>query len=217
MNWNQVFVYDDNFLRRAGGSRSSAPGSSSSPRHQKDAALLHYLKHFNPQKVHFTLIPNQYDTFNEILEDLNYDGLKIEWQTIIYHKEYSEDNAKFPLFAFKILSRFFGGKHIALNTEKVILVEKQFALRVFGQGPGCQALRCGYYLAYSAAAIAAGIKEPATLMDYGKRALIRSKKGRSIQGAIVPGIELSIEEVTAPRIELPAEEEDEEAEGRPQK
>ena len=105
-----------------------------------------------------------------------------------------------------------GGKHIALNTEKVILVEKQFALRVFGQGPGCQALRCGYYLGYSAAAIAAGVKDPDTLLDYGKRALIRSKMGRSIQGETVPGIEEA-----APRIELPAEEADEEAEGRPEK
>lgn len=148
---------------------------------------------------------------------MDHDGLKFDGQIIIYHKEYSEDNAKFPLFAFKLLSRFFGGNHIALNAEKVILVEKQFALRVFGQGPGCQALRCCYYLSYSAAAIAAGITDPATLMDYGKRDLIRSKKGRSIQGATVPRIELSTEEGTVPRIELPAEEEDEEAEGRPQK
>ncbi|MCO5551379.1 hypothetical protein L7F22_004881 [Adiantum nelumboides] len=158
----QVYVYDDSFLRRAGGPRSSATGSSSSPRHQK---TQHYR---NTSK---TSIPK----------------------------------------------RFLGGKHIALNTKKVILVEKRFALRVFGQGPGCQALRCGYYLGYSAAAIAAGIKDPETLLDYGKRALIMSKKGRSIQGATVPGIELSIEEVTAPRIELPAEETNEEAEGRPEK
>lgn len=143
---------------------------------------------------------------------MNSDGLNIEWQTIIYHKEYSEDNAKFPLFAFKILSRFLGGKHIALNTDKVILVEKRFALRVFGQGPGCQALRCAYYLGYAAAAIAAGVKDPDTLLDYGKRALIRSKMGRSIQGETVLGIEEA-----APRIELPAEEADEEAEGRPEK
>ncbi|MCO5556445.1 hypothetical protein L7F22_009994 [Adiantum nelumboides] len=46
-----VYVYDDSFLRRAEGSRSSATGSSSSPRHQKDAALSQYLKDFNPQKV----------------------------------------------------------------------------------------------------------------------------------------------------------------------
>ena len=160
---------------------------------------------------------------------MNHDLLNIEWQTIIYHKEYSEDNAKFPLFAFKTLSRFLGGKHIALNTEKVILVEKQFALWVFVQGPGCQALRCEYYLGYSAATIAAGVTDPESLLDYGKRDLIRSKKGQSIQGATVPsielsiqevtatGTELSIQEVTATGTELPAEEEDEEAEGRPEK
>lgn len=129
-----------------------------------------------------------------------YDG-----QIIIFHKEYSEDKAKFPLFAFKVLSRFCGGHEIAFNAEKVILVEKQFALRIFGQGPGCQALRSPYYLAYSAGAIAAGIKDPENLLMYGKRDLLRSNKGRSIQEAAVP------------RIELPTEEDDEEAEGRPQK
>lgn len=97
-----------------------------------------------------------------------------------------------------------GGNDIAMNAEKVILVEKQFAMRIFGQGPGCQALRCGYYLSYSAGAIAAGIKDPETLTIYGKRDLLRSKKGQSIQ------------EATGPRIELPTEEEDEE-EGRPLK
>ena len=91
--------------------------------------------------------------------------------------------------------------------EKVILVEKQFAMRVFGQGPGCQALRCSYYLAYSAAAIAAGIKDPETLSTYGKRDLLRGKKSRLIQEATVPTIELPTEE----------EEEEEEEDGRPQK
>ena len=55
-------------------------------------------------------------------------------------------------------------------------------------------------------AIAAGIKDPDTLTTYGKRDLLRSKKGRSIQ------------EGSGPRIELPIEdEEDEGEEGRPLK
>ena len=90
--------------------------------------------------------------------------------------------------------------------EKGILVEKQFAMRVFGQGPGCQALRCSYYLAYSAAAIAAGIKDPETLSTNGKRDLLRGKKSRLFQDATVPIIELPTEE-----------EEEEEEDGRPQK
>lgn len=135
---------------------------------------------------------------------MNHDEYNCDVQIIIFHKEYSEDNAKFPLFAFKVLSRFCGGNDIAMNAEKVVLVEKQFALRIFGQGPGCQALRCPYYLSYSAAAIAAGIKDPDTLSIYGKKDLLRSRKSRSIQ------------EESLPRIELPTEEEDEE-EGRPLK
>lgn len=64
LNWKQVFVYDDNFLRREGGSRSSAPSSSNFAHHQKDVALAHYLKKFNHQKVHLTFIHTRYDTYN---------------------------------------------------------------------------------------------------------------------------------------------------------
>ena len=79
-------------------------------------------------------------------------------------------------------------------------------MRIFGQGPGCQALRSSYYLAYSAGAITVGIHDPDTLTTYGKRDLLRSKKGRSIQ------------EGSGPRIELPSkDEEDEGEEGRPLK
>lgn len=65
LNWPQVFVYDDSFLRRAGGSRSNTPSSSNSARYrQPDAALAHYIKKFNHQKVQSTFIHKQYDTFN---------------------------------------------------------------------------------------------------------------------------------------------------------
>ena len=78
-------------------------------------------------------------------------------------------------------------------------------MQIFGQGPGCQALRSSYYLTYLAGAIAAGIHDPDTLTTYGKRDLLRSKKGRSQEGS-------------GPRIELPTEdEEDEGEEGRPLK
>ena len=139
---------------------------------------------------------------------MNHDEYNCDGQILIFHKEFTEENAKFPLFALKVLSRFCGGNEIAFNVEKVILVEKQFAMRVFGQGPGCQALRCSYYLAYSAAAIAAGIKDPETLSTYGKRDLLRGKKSRLIQEATVPTIELPTEE---------EEKEEEEEDGRPQK
>ena len=76
------------------------------------------------------------------------------------------------MFVFKVLSRFCGGHEIASNAEKVVLVEKQFALWIFGQGPGCQAaLRSSYYLAYSAGAIATGIHDPHIDHIWEKRSL----------------------------------------------
>lgn len=142
---------------------------------------------------------------------MNYDGYNFNAQILIFHKEYSKDNAKFPLFAFKVLSRFCGGYDVPMNAEKVVLVEKQFALRVFGQVHGSQALRCPYYLSYSAGAILAGIQDPDTLTTYGKRDLIRGLKGR-----VVP-TELLLPQETMPRIDLQIEEVDEEGEGRPLK
>ena len=144
-----------------------------------------------------------------MLEDLNHDECKFDAHIIGFHKEFSKDNATFSLFAFKVLSRFCGGYEVPSNAEKVVLVAKQFALRVFGQGRGCQALRCPYYLAYSASAIAARTKDPDMLTTYGKRDLIRSKKGKCGPIEVLP------QESTMPRIDLLAEEIEEE--GRPLK
>lgn len=138
---------------------------------------------------------------------MSHDAYNFDAQIIIFHKEFSNENAKFPLFALKVLSRFCGGYEIALNAEKVVLVEKQFALRVFGQGPGSQALRCQYYLGYSAAAILAGIKDPRQLTTYGKRELLDVMKGRARQLRIEEPTQLLIEELT----------EENEDDGRPTK
>ena len=142
---------------------------------------------------------------------MSHDEYNFDAQIIIFHKEFSNENAKFPLFALKVLSRFCGGYEISSNAEKVVLIEKQFALRVFGQGPGCKAVRCQYYLGYSAAAILAGFKDPRQLTTYGKRELLQSMKGRRV----VAG-QLLIQEPTQPLMieELTEENEDD---GRPTK
>ena len=89
-------------------------------------------------------------------------------QIIIFHKEFSKDNAKFSLFALKLLSKFFGGYEVPLNAEKVVLVEKFFESQVFGIGHGCQVLQSAYYLSHTAHAIAPRIKEVDALPPYGK-------------------------------------------------
>ena len=99
-------------------------------------------------------------------------------QVLIFHMEYSKDTAKFPLFALKVLSRFCGGYNIAQNANRIVLIERQFALRIFGQGICCQALRAPYYLAYVAQALMLGITEADQLPEYGKRILMRSRKQR---------------------------------------
>ncbi|MCO5599547.1 hypothetical protein L7F22_053653 [Adiantum nelumboides] len=119
---HMVLLYDDSFLRRAGGSRQGLLTGVQG----KDAALSHYIERFNHKKI------------------------------IIYHKKYSEDNAKFPL---EVITRLCGGHPLPLNTERLILIEKQFSLRVFGIGYGCQALRAPHFMSYTAQAVVADTKE----------------------------------------------------------
>ncbi|MCO5570263.1 hypothetical protein L7F22_023982 [Adiantum nelumboides] len=146
-----VLVYDDNFLRRGGGSRQGHLACVKG----KDAALSHYIRRFNHKKI------------------------------IIYHKEYSEDSAKFPLFAMKVLTRFCGGHPLQLNAERLILIEKQFALRVFGIGYGCQA---PYILSYTSHALAARVENPESLDPYCKRLFLRGKR-RLLPAGMLPSPE----------------------------
>ena len=93
-------------------------------------------------------------------------------QVIIYHNKFSPNCAVFPLFAMKTLSRYLGGNSVRYNADKVILVEKDLAIEIFGQGPGVYALRSKYYLTYTGLALTAGIRDPALLDDYGKKELL---------------------------------------------
>ena len=46
------------------------------------------------------------------------DEYNFDAQIIKFHKEFSNENAKFLLFALKVLSRFCGGYEIAFNAKK---------------------------------------------------------------------------------------------------
>lgn len=49
------------------------------------------------------------------------------------------------MFALKALSKVVGSQPLHRGVEKIILVEKQEAIRVFGYMPGCAASRAGYW------------------------------------------------------------------------
>ncbi|MCO5578075.1 hypothetical protein L7F22_031913 [Adiantum nelumboides] len=144
-NWalkTWVLVYDDSFLRRAGGSQQGLVTGVQG----KDAALSHYIRCFNHKKIK------------------------------IYHKEYSKDNAKFSLFAMKVITRLCGGHPLPLNAERVILIEKQFALHIFGIGYGCQALKDPYFMSYRAPTLAVGVKDSQNLDPYNKWLFFEGEK-----------------------------------------
>lgn len=125
--------------------------------------------------------------------------LKIHLQIKIFHKQFSNDGAKFPLFALKVLSKFCGGFDAPNNADKIVLIERQFAIRVFGQGLYCQALRAPYYIAYAAQALILGIAEAEQLPIYGKRFLMRNRKLRIAPYMLTLPPSLLIEDVSGPQ------------------
>ena len=95
---------------------------------------------------------------------------------LIYHNNLSEEGT-LATFFFKTMSRFLGGAVIPGSYEKVILVEKIIALSVFGYQPTISCSRRGYFLAYTAFALALGIENVEELLTgpYGKNRLLRHK------------------------------------------
>ena len=96
----------------------------------------------------------------------------------------------------KTLSRYLGGVPIRWNVDKImLLVEKQAALTIFGQGPGVYGLRSRYFLTQAAYGLASGIKDPGQLVEYGKHVLL-CKKVQVLQ--LLP----RIEEASSAEVEL---------------
>ena len=95
---------------------------------------------------------------------------------LIYHNNLSVEGT-LATFFFKTMSRFLGGAVIPGSYEKVILVEKVTALTVFGYQPTISCSRRGYFLAYTAFALALGIENVEELLTgpYGKNRLLRHK------------------------------------------
>lgn len=65
-----------------------------------------------------------------------------------FHMNFSKD-AELPVFALKVLSRFMGYTLLQINANKVWLLERAAALRIFGYAASFNASRAGYFLYYS--------------------------------------------------------------------
>ena len=113
-------------------------------------------------------------------------------QVVIFHASFSKDHANFPLMAIKTLSRYLGGSHVRLNANKAIFLERQAAVRFFGEGPGLYSLRCKYYLTYAAYGLSCGITDPRLLSDCGKKHLLRTARPME---PVVPLIEEEVDVV----------------------
>lgn len=70
---------------------------------------------------------------------------KMNHETIaIFHSKFSESSF-LPLFAFKALSRVVGSQPLNKGVDKVIFLDKQEAIRVFGYMPGFIGSRAAYF------------------------------------------------------------------------
>lgn len=90
------------------------------------------------------------------------------------HTQFSED-PDLSLFALKTLSKYMGFHPLQSNSNKVLLLERSAAFRIFGHAPGFQASRAGYFLCYSSYALASNQKDLNLLGGYKRRKFLRYK------------------------------------------
>ena len=92
----------------------------------------------------------------------------------IYHIKFTE-NSHLPFLAFKALSKFVGSRPIGKGADKIILIEKQEAIRIFGYMPGLNASRLAYFATLGAYMLAhvGSSKELVRLKDYKKQEYLR--------------------------------------------
>lgn len=94
---------------------------------------------------------------------------------LIFHTKFS-NNAFIPITTFKTLSRFLGAYTIPSSVNMIIFIERRVALDVFGNSCGFISARAGYFLSYTAYALALGITDPKQLTPYGKHFMLRYRE-----------------------------------------
>ena len=93
----------------------------------------------------------------------------------IIHAKYSND-AYMKILTFKTLSRYLGGYPMKNSVNRVILLEKNMAMDIFGFAPGHTSCRAGYFLSYTAYALALGIQDPNLLTPYGRNYMVAHRE-----------------------------------------
>lgn len=93
----------------------------------------------------------------------------------IIHAKFSDD-AYIKILGFKTLSKLLGGYTMKNSVNRIILVERNMAMDVFGYAPGHPSSRAGYFLSYTAYALALGIEDPKLLTGYGKNYMLAHRE-----------------------------------------
>ena len=97
------------------------------------------------------------------------------------HSQFSED-PEVPLFALKALSKFMDYHPLQMNSNKVLLLERSAALRIFGYAPGFQASRAGYFLCFSSYVMAFKEEDVKYLGGYNRKKYLRYRGALPTQG-----------------------------------
>lgn len=94
----------------------------------------------------------------------------------IFHTKYS-DKATLPIMAFKALSKFVGSRPFNKGVDKIILVEKEEAIRIFGYMPGLRGSRAAYFAVMGGYLLShlGSAKDLSRLKDYKKQEYLRFK------------------------------------------
>ncbi|MCO5547068.1 hypothetical protein L7F22_000509 [Adiantum nelumboides] len=89
-----------------------------------------------------------------------------------FHSQFS-DHLELSMFAIKTLSRFMGFLPLPKNVNRILLLERAAAFRIFGYAPGFHGSRAGYFLCYSSYVISNNDTNVKLLAGYKRRKFLR--------------------------------------------
>ncbi|MCO5568678.1 hypothetical protein L7F22_022377 [Adiantum nelumboides] len=83
------------------------------------------------------------------------------------------DHSELPMFAIKTLSRFMGFLPLPNNVNRILVLKRAAAFRIFGYAPGFYGSRVGYFLCYSSYVISNKDTNVKLLAGYKRRKFLR--------------------------------------------
>ena len=98
---------------------------------------------------------------------------------LVYHSKFS-NAPEIAMLTLRVLSRVVGSQPLSFKSEKIILIEKAEAVRVFGHHPLISASRAGYFTCLTGYALACMDKPAPKMIGWYKKQEFLRYRGKII-------------------------------------